>query len=33
MIDTESEPGSWAAALEHSVHITVSDYDPEAVDE
>lgn len=30
MIDTESDPGAWAAALEHSVHIAVSDYDPEA---
>lgn len=33
MIDRESEPGAWASALEHSVHITVSDYDPEDADE
>jgi hypothetical protein len=30
MIDTESNPGAWADAIAHSVHIAVSEYEPEA---
>lgn len=28
LIDTDSDPGAWADALAHSVHIAVSDHTP-----